>query len=1509
MRCSTFFIILLGLLSTLFSIAAEARKYAHQLQRLSPDEGLSQGYVSDILQDELGYIWIGTGQGLNRFDGYQVKTIPAFDQFSINLIYETNNNKLLISTEYSGAYMVDPITLKVDQIYSGKLNKEDAIYSPISAVLQHNEIFYFAINQHVYTYTESTKNLNKEFSIEKSDHIVRALTIDDNYLYIGTSNGLYSKSLTDDYTTNIPLLPPEQQNFDNTNVKYLHLDKQLGLMVGTVEGLYSIPINQTKKLEIDRVKTLIAEHNIWHHIVSDYGEFFVTESGLYQYDRNTGEKEFILNFEQSKFNITDNTITKLIIDNSGLMWLSSRSQGVFTWSTLAKRFTNIEITHNGKLHSNLVLSVFADTHNDLWLGTENGLTKYNPVTANKETFLASEDKKAFFGEHSVYGITSAELGEPSRYLWLLLYHGLALFDKQSQQLVPIAQDEKSPEALNKADSYGYHLIAPDTFAFLNNDNFYIYNGKTGQTRIINGLADKLDLLTIHTFLKPLSNYPNELVISAAGALYRYNEATQKLTTIYKVKNHNPLMYMVINDWVIDYNNTLWLASSHEGLIALDATTYKEKQRINFAQGINTKSVFALQIDQFGFLWASSQNGLYKIDLNSLQVTSFTVKDGLTVNEFNHDAHAVLDDGRLAFGSTQGLLTLAPQDFLDIPALNKPAQTQITNISLLSKDLSFHPNKYNNERLELDANDMGLEVSFSNFDFLNIDKTRYKITLSGPNSFTYNNYKNNKVFLPTLTPGEYELTIASYSNYQDQLNQPATLRFVVAYVPWRSPLAMFSYAMIIFAIVLFIVWQYRTKRNTIEQSHQKVLQSQQQTDLALTSSNSGVWEINVKAQTGTQNRLAQELGYPFTEEVSFNEFYKIIHPDDAKPLSKRWENYLLQSNDEQWQATYRIQHIDGHWLWYQDIGKVTQWDESGAPVKVSGIYTNITKQRANAQQAAILGEAFGQITDWLLILDNSYQPLSVNNSFADAFSIDSDTDKLNIKRFLSALGKRQYIDFMTIIKTLKAKQNWRGEAYIKSKTNPSHPIHVSITAVAKTPHVISYYVIVISDLTEQKRAENELRYLANYDTLTKLPNRSFMYQRINKVLKTAESERSLVALLFIDLDKFKPVNDSFGHAVGDQLLCNITQRVNDMLDENSILGRQSGDEFLLLTKNIESPQALSALVQSVSAELGKRVVIDDFAINISASIGVALYPFDADTADTLIRHADIAMMHAKQAGRNGFKFFTEQMNEKITQKLLLENALKDAYKDDLLFNHYQPIVNRIKKKINGVELLLRWKHQGSLVSPAIFIPIAEEAGLIELLTEQALNRALAELATLFRANPRFYLSLNLSPVHILKFNLSERLLHILAKHNVQPNQLRLEITENTLLEDKDKAAKQLQMLKNAGFKLLLDDFGTGYSSLTYLSRFPIDVIKIDQSFVRNIGVDSSNESIIKTIFLLAENLNLFCIAEGVENIEQIEFLMQLGCNDFQGYYFAKPMPSTMLLNEAELNPVIEKLQSI
>ena len=1507
------FLLIFSVLCFAITSSALAQNYALQMQRISTDEGLTQGSVTKIVQDDLGFIWIGTYQGLNRYDGYQVAPFAGeyiLDQRQITSLHKTENGKIFVSTEFSGAFLIDPKTLKIEKIYSGKLNPEDIFFSPILAIAENENSFYFAITQHVYSYNKQSKKFLHEFSINKKEHIVRALTLHDNFLYIGSSNGLFSKNLSDHHISRIPLAAKTQITHDNKNVKFLRIDPQLGLFVGTVEGMFNIPFNANRLLAFDTVKLLIPDLNIWDYTVSSFGEYIVTEKGLYEFNRQTMTVEFILNYEQSKFLMTDNTIQDVMVDKTGLLWLASRSQGVFTWSTLARRFKHIELKNDLVSFNNNVWAVLQDQTNTVWVGTDNGLMKYDQLTEDITPYLVNKDDKAFHGQHGIYGISEAHFDNSDRYLWLMKYIGLALFDKQTGKVIPLKGSTETINLLNNSPNWGFRAIGNDQFVFLDNQNFYKYDGKTGELAPIKGLKEQVELVNAHAFLNSLPSHPNEYVLSMSGRVYRYNEKTQKLTLIYQKENYNPLAFSTIDDWVIDHNNTLWLGSSDEGLIGIDATTYEVKHRINIQSGLKAKSVFALQIDRFGFLWMGTQNGLYRLDLSSLELDRYFIRDGLAVNEFNIDADTTLHNGQLAFGITRGILLFAPEDFLSSPVEVGNIHTEITNVSLLSRELNYHPYKYVNTPLQITSEDMGLAVTFSNFDTINKDKTSYKVTLDGPTSLQYDRLTTNEVFFTKLPPGNYVLSISSSTELSDTRSPIRQLRFNVAHTPWSSPIAKTAYVVILLTILFFFFWQYRARQKMISLAHAEVVRSQQQTELALSSTKSGVWEINLAQQRLRTTRFSTELGYlEYKEGISLEEFVRLVHPHDRNNVTHQWQLFCKQTTNEQWNITYRLKHKNGDWLWYEDIGRIVATTERNRPLKVTGIYTNITEQRANAQQASVLGEAFGQINDWLLILDNQLKPFSANASFGEAFASPNDVTEFTSGDFISAIGRAKYLEYIDVLKTLKPKQTWKTEAIIRTLKSPAHPVHISVTAVAKECQTISYYVIVISDLTEQKRAEDNLRYLANYDSLTGLPNRSLMHSKISKCINNSKRYNKLAALLFIDLDKFKPVNDSFGHAVGDQLLCDITQRVSLILPENAVIGRQSGDEFLVLIKDLHSPQTLSELVKKLTEELANKVIIDDFSINISASIGVAIYPFDAKTADDLIRNSDIAMMHAKQSGRNNFKYFTEQMNNQLTKKLLLENALKDAFKDDELFNNYQPIVNVKTKKINGAELLMRWQNEQGFVSPAEFIPIAEEIGLIDVLTEQALDRALTELLPILRANPQFYLSLNLSPTHILKSNLTEHLLLILNNHMIKPVQLRLEITENTLLEDKEKASKQLQKLKNAGFKLLLDDFGTGYSSLTYLSQFPIDVIKIDQSFVRNIGQDKSNESIIKTIHALSSNLGLYCIAEGVETVEQIHFLTRMGCEDLQGYYFAKPMLASDLIAESQVQQIIDRLNEL
>ncbi|WP_462159764.1 EAL domain-containing protein [Pseudoalteromonas sp. GB56] len=1488
--------------------------YGYQLQRLSTEEGLSQGTINTIAQDEFGYLWFGTQRGLNRYDGYNLSLFENSDTplSTDNIINITrlNNGHFLVSAELKGLYLVDPATLTSKLLLTNTESELGASYAAVWHIAQDNndsDLVWLAINSFVYSYNLRTESLNKVISLDKSSQMVRVILPSDDALYIGSSDGLFKYSFATGELDLLKHTPSEKPSSDQRNVKFLQFDSEYTLLVGTVEGLYSNDLNDKEP----RIKTLIANKNIWS--LQRYGliDFVATEEGLLEFDRLTKKTRVLVQFSDSRYPVQDNTIMSMFRDKSGMLWLGSRAQGAFAWSPLAMRFKQLELITSQFEHGAAAWGMYEQTDGTLWVGSGNGVNRIN-ADGSGATYLSSEDDKIAMDQEAIYRVSAAVHEEDA--LWLDTRIGTQLLNTQTGEISNPIKEAALPPQLNKdAIFWGLQQLPNGDAYFISESGYYRYRPDSNTVELLDALSQQLPAENASHFLAPIPTHKDDPLLSYNGALYRFDVDNDTTKVIYQSKGSSSLSFNFIDSWVLDQNNSLWISIDGEGLVALDLETLEIRDTINVEDGLLNTNVYMPILDNFGFLWFGSNNGLYRYNINTEHLRHFSVKDGLSAAEFNSFSALNLSSGELAFGTVKGLIIVDPADFITSTNHYIAPAPQITNVSLLSRPLSYTPVSYASSPLELEYDDLGLTISFSSFDFIHRDQVRYKIALSGASEFKYPNYKDNTLQFAKLNPGHHQLSISAYDPVSGNWSRTLHLAIVAKYAPWRSPAAITFY--IVMGIVIIGGWIFwlRRAQTKAQLAHNQLLASQQQTELALQSNDSGTWHYSVSERSFVQKRLAAELGYSKkNDNCSFEQYLEYIHPHDIDRYRLNWKRFLNQGEDATWDFTYRLSHNLGTWHWYHEVGKITEFDSFGHAKEVSGIYTNITEARASAQQATVLGEAISQISDWLLILDENLAPFSANESFQRAFTT-TDAEEIKVQPFVRALGKEKFNRYMKVISRLKAGENWRLEEQIRTQYDKKHPVQISVTAVCRDKQdntdEISYYVIVITDLTEQKRAEDELRYLANYDPLTGLPNRSMMRGKISQAIEYAKENAQLLALLFIDLDKFKPVNDSFGHAVGDQVLCCICERISEELDEHSLLARQSGDEFLLLIERVQSPQALSELSEHLAKTLEKPIKIGNITINISVSIGIALSPFDADNAEDLIRNADMAMIYAKNAGRNGYKFFTEQMNNRITHKLMLENALQDAYRDELLINHYQPIVHIHQKRIVGVELLLRWQSEGKFISPGEFIPVAEEIGLIDAITEQALHRALRELQQWFESYDDFYLSVNLSPIHILKSNLTERFIDILAMHNVRPSQLRLEITENTLLDDKAKAAEQLNKLRAAGLKLFLDDFGTGYSSLTYLNQFPIDVIKIDQSFVRQIGVNPTNEAIIRTILNLSNSLGLYCIAEGVETREQIFFLNKLGCHHLQGFFFAKPTDAMTLASKEYIEQTLDKMKSV
>ncbi len=417
-------------------------------------------------------------------------------------------------------------------------------------------------------------------------------------------------------------------------------------------------------------------------------------------------------------------------------------------------------------------------------------------------------------------------------------------------------------------------------------------------------------------------------------------------------------------------------------------------------------------------------------------------------------------------------------------------------------------------------------------------------------------------------------------------------------------------------------------------------------------------------------------------------------------------------------------------------------------------------------------------------------------------------------------------------------------------------------------------------------------LAHYDRLTGLVNRDLFYSRLTSAIRLAQQSEKNLAVLFVDLDGLKDINDSHGHHIGDKLLKEVAIRLHQCVRDQDTIGRFGGDEFIIMTEGIMA-------TEEGSPKIAKRIItvmdapfhVNGKILHVSCSIGIATFPNCGNNPDELLKHADIAMHNAKQQGKNQYSFYTKSLNAEVSERMSLEHALRDAITNNELNVHYQPLVDIASGRVEGVEALIRWQHpQMGMISPMKFIPIAEQSGLIIPIGQWVMQQVCDEYKQIGKlVKQPFHVSVNISAAQLEDKHLLQHFTEILEIANVSPRHIALELTESVIMDDPQSVIKLFSQFKELGMQIFVDDFGTGYSSLSYLSKLPIDVLKVDRSFVKDIATNNNDKILAKAIIGLAHNLNLSVIAEGVENEEQLGHLRDFGADKAQGYHFAKPMP--------------------
>ncbi len=478
---------------------------------------------------------------------------------------------------------------------------------------------------------------------------------------------------------------------------------------------------------------------------------------------------------------------------------------------------------------------------------------------------------------------------------------------------------------------------------------------------------------------------------------------------------------------------------------------------------------------------------------------------------------------------------------------------------------------------------------------------------------------------------------------------------------------------------------------------------------------------------------------------------------------------------------------------------------------------------------------------------------------------------------------------------KEEIHWRADGSYFPVEYWSRPMHSNGELVGT--------VVAFNDITQSKQAEEELHRLAYFDSLTGLPNRQLFHDRLQHALTDARRRGRMVALMLLDLDRFKIVNDTMGHDAGDVLLREISRRLAAGVRSNDTVSRLGGDEFALIFTDVAEPRFIARIAQKVLSRFEAPIMIDGREVFSGASIGVAMYPTDTEDKEALLKFADSAMYHAKELGRNNCQFYSNDMTVSVQARLQMETRLRRALEKNELVLHYQPLVDARHERPTGVEALLRWRDgNGQLISPAEFIPLAEDTGLIIPIGQWVLETACAQLSAWHKAgNESLTMSVNVASRQFRDPDFLDTVRHALAASGIPPQSLELEITESILLENSEHTLSTLQGLKTLGVTLALDDFGTGYSSLNYLKRFPIDRVKIDQSFVRDLDSDNEDLAIIRAIIALARAMQLSVIAEGVETEHQLTLLKDEDCHDYQGYFYARPMEATEVFSRFLSDP--------
>ncbi|MFT5533759.1 MAG: diguanylate cyclase (GGDEF)-like protein/PAS domain S-box-containing protein [Burkholderiaceae bacterium] len=625
-----------------------------------------------------------------------------------------------------------------------------------------------------------------------------------------------------------------------------------------------------------------------------------------------------------------------------------------------------------------------------------------------------------------------------------------------------------------------------------------------------------------------------------------------------------------------------------------------------------------------------------------------------------------------------------------------------------------------------------------------------------------------------------------------------------------------------------------------------------------------------------------FGYPSKTDMVGHTSATMSPPQQPDGMASAEKSHAMQELVRQ-KGNHRYD-----WLYVNSRGEPFWTEEYCTDIQVGNqrlqliVVRDISSRKSAEVSLHLAKQVIENSQEGIIIADQHRRIVSINKALTDITGYTAEEVIGNPPQILCAETHDKTL-FHTISVSVHKHDHWQGELWGRHRDGRGYPLWLEVNTVRDNHHAVINYIGIITDLSERKASEDQLRHLTEHDALTGLPNRVLLLDRLQQAIAVAERNRTQLALLCLDLDRFKNINDAFGHSIGDRLLRTVAQRLKKCVKTIDTVSHLGGDEFVILLVDTGNGKPIMPIAEAILQAIGMPYSIEGCDFTITTCIGVSTYPADGINRDVLIKQADIAMHHAKGMDNNRIQFFNDDMNARI----VLENSLRNALRSHEFILEYQPQIHIASNQLIGAEALIRWQHPAlGRMMPARFIRVAEECGLIVPIGDWALRQACLQARAWQDQGLELVIAVNLSVAQFHQKNLLRSVTEALQEARLAPRYLQLEITESIMMDEAKGAIDMLRALRDLGIRLAIDDFGTGFSSLSYLKRIPIDKLKIDQSFVRDITLDPEDAGIINAIIVMAKSLNLTVIAEGVETLEQFHFLEAHGCDEYQGFLASK-----------------------